>query len=487
MATVTLARDIGGTIQQPSSMHTVGLAQAGDSLLPHDFYDTEVQPVQAGNRYCIAAWVGTASCRAYLFISFHDAAGGFLGGVLSAVIPDGVPGGTDLSSWTRAFVFGTAPAGAATLRFNVRQVPVSGATSALTRLLRPTIEQALPGQTQPSMWAESANGMRAAFREATDAIATDVHAQSTAIQQLSARLDNGGDVHNALVQVTALAESTASAASGSWGVVVDADGKLAGIKALSDGRTSQIVMSADQVLIDGTLTARKIAAGAISTDKLQAGAVSADKIAVTALSAISAALGAITSAVIELVSAGWSYIRTYSKWFADGVDGFITAARHDTGDYFQEFRATNGNALILEQKSNGPNVGWRYYLQVRDGAGVDRMVIDPSTGSYKFKGTIYADAGTFAGTLQAATGTFSGVLTSNAINAVSRINIAGEQITVPRSVSGMRMVYSPASLADGEEIPCVITASCILPITLALSQDSITTDPGSSGDGGTGE
>lgn len=218
------------------------------------------------------------------------------------------------------------------------------------------------------------------------------------------------------------------------------------------------------MIVDGSITANQIAAGAVNAAKIQAGAVSADKIAVSTLSAISAALGTIVSAVVELVSSGWSYIRTSSKWWADGVDGFIQGASSTLG-YFQEFRASSGNALILEQKANGTGTGWKYYLQVRDGAGVDRMVIDPATGSYKFKGTVYADAGTFAGALQAATGTFSGSLTASAVNAVSRINIAGESISIIRGVQGKALVFSPLSLADGESASSMIFVTFTLPYT----------------------
>ncbi|WP_018610257.1 phage tail protein [Uliginosibacterium gangwonense] len=222
------------------------------------------------------------------------------------------------------------------------------------------------------------------------------------------------------------------------------------------------------MIVDGSVTATQIAAGAVTTDKLQAKAVSADKIAVSSLSAISATLGTITAAAIELVSSSWNYIRTSSKWWGDGVDGFIMCASPTAG-YFQEFRATCNSALILEQKGNGVGPGFRYYLQVRDPNGIDRIVIDPANATYTFKGAVYADSGmfagslsgatgTFAGALQAATGTFSGSLTANAINAVNRINIGSEQIVVPRSVIGTSITYAPSSLADGETINCTILA-----------------------------
>lgn len=157
---------------------------------------------------------------------------------------------------------------------------------------------------------------------------------------------------------------------------------------------------------------------------LIAGTVAADKIAVSALSALSAYLGTISSAVIEMTSgSGWQYIRTSSKWIADGVSGWIQAANPSTGSFFSEFRATDGGSgVVLEQRGGGPNLGgWKYRTQVIDGAGTERLVVDPIAGLFKFRGRIEADDGYFSGTLASPSGLL-GTVTSGYLRNSSNSN-----------------------------------------------------------------
>lgn len=149
-------------------------------------------------------------------------------------------------------------------------------------------------------------------------------------------------------------------------------------------------------------------ASSVDGADLLANSVTANKIFVATLAAISAALGSITSAIVELIGAGWNYIRTSGKWHDDNVNGWILAANGSTGDYFQEFRASSGSALVLERKGllNG---AYSYYTYVKDGAGVERLILDPASLRFLFKGTIYADDGYFAGEVRGAHGTFGDV------------------------------------------------------------------------------
>jgi len=178
------------------------------------------------------------------------------------------------------------------------------------------------------------------------------------------------------------------------------------------GRCSmpQLTLAADaSLVVDGSVTANKIASAAVTTDKLQASAVTADKIAVTMLSAISAALGNIIAATMEFIGAGWNYIRTNGKWLNDGKNGWILAANGSTGDYFQEFRAFISNhAEVYERRSfigGVPN----YYTTIWDQNGEERFTLDPGLGRFLLKGSIYADNGYFSGELRSASGTFGTV------------------------------------------------------------------------------
>lgn len=69
-------------------------------------------------------------------------------------------------------------------------------------------------------------------------------------------------------------------------------------------------------------------------------------------------------------------------------------------------------------------------------SGVATFALDASNGNAFFGGQLTAATGSFAGSLSAATGSFSGSLTTSAINAVNTINIAGNAVTVPSTISG---------------------------------------------------
>jgi glycosyltransferase A (GT-A) superfamily protein (DUF2064 family) len=77
-------------------------------------------------------------------------------------------------------------------------------------------------------------------------------------------------------------------------------------------------------------------------------------------------------------------------------------------------------------RTSGFGVGiTRAGIAAYNAAGVATFVLEGSTG-----------AASFAGALSAATGTFSGSLTASAVDAVNTINIAGNAVTVPSSLSG---------------------------------------------------
>jgi hypothetical protein len=214
------------------------------------------------------------------------------------------------------------------------------------------------------------------------------------------------------------------------------------------------------MVVDGSITAAKVATAAITTDKLQAASVTADKVSVASLSAISAYLGSIISATIELVGSGVNYLRTASKWLSDGVNGFILMANGTTGDYFQEFRAASGLALVLQQMAGGPAYGALYKLVVRDGSGVDQVVIDPATGAYKFRGHIDALTGSFAGnitsaaTISGASGSFGTVtagLLRNSGNTTSlNLNTTGHNDLL--RAGSKTLIYADGSTDFANEI-----------------------------------
>ena len=74
-------------------------------------------------------------------------------------------------------------------------------------------------------------------------------ASAESVEQISARLNAGGDIQTAIVQVKATADATAGHVSGSWGLTIDAGGKVSGIKSYNDGATSSFQISADKIVL----------------------------------------------------------------------------------------------------------------------------------------------------------------------------------------------------------------------------------------------
>lgn len=98
--------------------------------------------------------------------------------------------------------------------------------------------------------------------------------------------------------------------------------------------------------------------------------------------------------------------------------------------------------------SSNYSTGSAGFAITRDGdvefnSGTFRGALAAATGS--FAGALSAATGTFAGDLSAAGGTFAGTLTAAAVNAVDTINLAGNAVTVPSSVSATSSVSAPSS------------------------------------------
>ena len=85
----------------------------------------------------------------------------------------------------------------------------------------------------------------AALTEEANTRATADTALSQKIDTVQARLDTGGDVKTALVQVTQKATATAEAIEGSWTLLTDVNGKVSGMRSVNDGTTSTFKVDAD--------------------------------------------------------------------------------------------------------------------------------------------------------------------------------------------------------------------------------------------------
>jgi hypothetical protein len=93
---------------------------------------------------------------------------------------------------------------------------------------------------------------------------------------------------------------------------------------------------------------------------------------------------------------------------------------------------TSGN------RTSGFGVGiTRAGIAAFNSSGGATFILNGANGDASFSGTLSAAGGTFAGSLSAASGTFTGTLTASAVNAVNTINIAGNAVTVPSTLSGV--------------------------------------------------
>lgn len=219
------------------------------------------------------------------------------------------------------------------------------------------------------------------------------------------------------------------------------------------------------LVVDGAVTASKVDAAYTNTTVLQARQATIDYASINSLSALSAWLGTIVGGIIEFTRAGWNYIRTNSKWWGDGVNGWIMASNPTTGDHFQEFRAAHGPALIEQRMGVGPNVGnASYYRRVRGPDGVDRVIEDPANGVFKYRGRIEADEGYFSGlhtgTLSGVNGTFSGALTGTDV--VVTGNLTADAITSRARAYDTSYQDLSASLSTGAVLT-VLSAGQTLP------------------------
>lgn len=151
----------------------------------------------------------------------------------------------------------------------------------------------------------------AAFAAAITTVQTQANGNTAAITSVQSSVDGikarWGVVINLNGQVTGLVQLDGTASGSVFTVVADkfiiahpsspATTIAAFVVGLVNG-VSTVGINGN-LLVDGTILARSIAADAITANKIAAGAVTADKIAVTSLSALNANLGTVTAGLIR--------------------------------------------------------------------------------------------------------------------------------------------------------------------------------------------
>lgn len=249
--------------------------------------------IEQGKTYCASAYVADDGVASYIRLEFLDAAGAFISGSSSSSVGTALGGGA-LSDFDRLSVTAVAPSNARRARFRlIKNGAVASPNSVY--FTRPMLEVLPAGQTTPTEW-------RAGQTDAGGISAT-------ASQALSATADISGKL------------------ASTWQVTLNAQGKISGVKAYNDGVNSSFDIVADvfrvstpgslaageavfsvgsvngvnkaglrgDMLIDGSLNAKAVAAGLINADMLGANSVTSNKIAAGAITADKIAAGAITT------------------------------------------------------------------------------------------------------------------------------------------------------------------------------------------------
>jgi hypothetical protein len=160
-------------------------------------------------------------------------------------------------------------------------------------------------------------------------------ANASAASTVQARLDTGD--YAAVKTQSSASVTRLGAIEAKHAIKVDANGHVAGIELISDGSVSSIVLLSDKLLwvmpdgtgaprqilvagnvngvatvgldanliIDGSIAARNLAADSVTTAALVAGAVTAAEINVGSLAAVSAILGAVHAGSIDIDATGF--------------------------------------------------------------------------------------------------------------------------------------------------------------------------------------
>lgn len=164
----------------------------------------------------------------------------------------------------------------------------------------------------------------------------------------------------------------------------------------------EIVRAASaELIVDGAITATKIAANAIIADKIQAGAVTAAKIGVTELSAITGNVGTLTAGLIRNATDTFRVELDNGRTVViTGSAMKVTGAPFGVGNQFIEWYGPYNTGLTLAQNIAACNTNnARYYLTVAGGAyfggSLAAGILRTSVGTPSLLSTASVESGTF--------------------------------------------------------------------------------------------
>lgn len=157
---VSFSRNAPGPDWVPIGENVLTIFQSGEADVVSLWYSDVAG--EGGKRYGLSARIASHRATAYLTVEFFNAAGAALAPLAMSgdnLSDAAYAGGMALSGFKRAYLFATAPAGTARVRFLiVKQRTIPGGIDSWLWSTQPMVEEASPYQTLPSAYQVAGQG-----------------------------------------------------------------------------------------------------------------------------------------------------------------------------------------------------------------------------------------------------------------------------------------------------------------------------------------
>lgn len=436
--------------------------------------------VIAGKRYEFSIFLDTHRCQSKTIIVWVNQAGADIGSIEGNTVNRTARTCNTLEEYTRSFVFGVAPAGAAYARLII-QTAYNNEPAPYVFFCRPYFGEATASQTQPSPWAESARGLNEVY--AKYSVKVDANGYVSGFGLISSENNDAPFSEFAIVadkfSIAPVATSP-TAADGSPFYYLTSPTIVNGVTVPAGAYMKRAYIA------DATIVTAQITDLAVNNAKIANLAVNDAKIAsVSASKILTGTLQASQSVTVG--SGGNAIIIDGNGNIRAGATGFATGTGMwqglDSGAYKmfvgsqtgENFTWDGANFSIKGTLRNGQSafgVGNGFFSgknasgvqQVSMGDGINKFVhwtgndllIKSNNINLSENGLIIDGSGTFSGALNAATGSFAGNLMAGVLDFSK---LAGElytylsagtyTITVPPEKTTMRVSICGGSGGGG--------------------------------------
>ncbi|WP_115513040.1 host specificity factor TipJ family phage tail protein [Xanthomonas arboricola] len=211
-------RDFSSASDLPPGMHSMGWRLPIATTGPY-IYRGPAFAIEGGKRYFVSCWAAARGCEASVAIQMYkrDGSSTTVYGPRSNVF-----GGGQLKDFKRVWFEVTAPADSTSAWVQYISHPAA-APNSTAWFLRPMVEEARPGQSEPSPWQPSAAGLDEKYAAATQSLSTRVTTAENGIASYEA----------------------------SWTLALDVNGRWAGARSVNNGQTATLDFAFDKVRFIG--------------------------------------------------------------------------------------------------------------------------------------------------------------------------------------------------------------------------------------------